>query len=300
MLIRKRIPVKMIVGGTWHELLLAAGITVGTFFADKYLADGDFVFPAVIPTLLGTALAFFIGFSNSQAYDRWWEARVVWGAITNESRSWARDCLNYVDGDRALPEQMVLRHIAFIYALKDYLRGVSEVKFKQDVAKYLTDDEFAQLRDKQNRHNALLDWQSRDLERLRVDGRIDGFRFRELNSRIARLCDEMGKSERIRNTVFPPTYNYYTRVFVWVFIASLTVVLSTAVGVVGILLAFVVGYVFLVTQGIGMTLLNPFESTMFGTPLDQISRTIEINLLEMLGRADLPEPWPAVHNDYVT
>ena len=165
---------------------------------------------------------------------------------------------------------------------------------------YISDDEFDALRAKRNMHNALLDGKSRDLEMLQVGGRIDGFKFLALDERIVRLCDEMGKSERIRNTVFPPTCNYYTRVFVWVFIACLTVVLSTSVGVVGILLAFVVGYVFLVTQGIGMTLLNPFAPNMFGTPLDQISRTIEINLLEMLGRTDLPEPWPVVHNDYVT
>ncbi|RWA20552.1 bestrophin family protein [Mycolicibacterium brumae] len=300
MLIRKRIPVKMIVGRTWHELLLAAGITVGTFFADKYLANSEFEFPTVVPTLLGTALAFFIGFSNSQAYDRWWEARVVWGAITNESRSWARNCLNNIDGERAVAERMVLRQIAFVYALKDTLRGASDAKLKQDVVKYLTDDEYAELADKKNKHNALLDWHSRDLERLRAGGNVDGFRFIEFNERIVKLCDEMGKAERIRNTVFPPTYNYYTRLFVWIFIASLTVVLSTAVGVLGIVLAFAVGYVFLVSQGIGMTLLNPFEPTIFGTPLDQISRTIEINLLEMLGRTDLPEPWPSVHDDYVT
>mgnify|MGYP000449777140 FL=1 len=300
MLIRKRIPVRMVVGGTWHELLLAAGITVGTFIADKYLANSDLTFPPVIPTLLGTALAFFIGFTNSQAYDRWWEARTVWGALTNESRSWARDCVYHIGGDDGHAERMVLRHIAFVYALKASLRGYPEARFEYEAAGYLSDDEFAALRAKRNMHNALLDWQSRDLEMLRVGGRIDGFKFLALDERIVRLCDEMGKSERIRNTVFPPTYNYYTRVFVWVFIACLTVVLSTSVGVVGILLAFVVGYVFLVTQGIGMTLLNPFAPTMFGTPLDQISRTIEINLLEMLGRTDLPEPWPVVHNDYVT
>lgn len=298
MIIRKRLPLRMIVARTWQESLLAAAICLLTFAADWVLPD-DFVFPAIVPTLLGTTLAFFIGFSNNQAYDRWWEARIVWGAITNESRSWARGCLNYLDGSRDVAETMALRHIAFVYVLKGYLRGEPEADCAENYRKYLSDAEFAELQHKQSKQNALLDWQSRDLARLRAEGALDGFAFLELDQRITALCDEMGKAERIRNTVFPPTYHYYTKMFVWVFVACLTLVMLQAMGPFGVLIGFVLGDVFLVSQGLGMTLINPFEPTISGTPLDQISRSIEINLLELLGRSELPAPVHSVHDDYV-
>lgn len=288
----------MIVGRTWQDLLMAAGIVAIAFFTDSLWGE-DFQFPAVIPTLLGTALAFFIGFSNSQAYDRWWEARMICGAITNESRSWARSCIYYIRDEPELVKALVLRQIAFVYALRANLRGRTDAQFILDVRDFVGEAELEQLLAKQNRHNALLDWQSRDLQRLYAEGRIDNVKFLELDRRIVSLCDEMGKAERIHNTVFPPTYNYYTRIFVWIFILCLTIMLLGAMGVLGVIMGFVVGYVFLVSQGIGMTLLNPFDPVISGVPLDQITRGIEINLLEMLGRTDLPEPVRSVHNDYV-
>ena len=39
-------------------------------------------------SVVGTAVAFYVGFKNNQAYDRMWEARKIWGGIINDSRSW--------------------------------------------------------------------------------------------------------------------------------------------------------------------------------------------------------------------
>ncbi|BBB40407.1 Bestrophin, RFP-TM, chloride channel [Mycobacteroides abscessus subsp. abscessus] len=301
MIIKQRLPLGIIVRRTWHESLWIA-LACAAAYGIEYLLADHFALPTMIPPLLGTALAFFIGFSNSQAYDRWWEARTIWGAIVNESRSWARGCISYIreDGEHRMIERLVLRHIAFVYALKGALRGTSTEQSGDEYRAYLSEAEFDQLQRKQNKHNALLDLQSRDLDALYATNRIDGFKFMELNRRITTLCEEMGKCERIRNTVFPPTYNYYTRMFVWVFIVSTTIVMVNAVGTLGVFIGFLLGYVFLVSHGIGTTLLNPFEQVIAGTPLDQISRNIEINLLEMLGKDGLPEPVHSIKNVYVT
>ena len=302
MILKPRLPLRLVVRRTWDEAVWILLACAAAYFGDRYLLDDHFDLPAVVPPLLGTALAFFIGFSNAQAYGRWWEARTIWGAIVNESRSWARECIYYVrDGEElAIARRLTYRHIAFVYALKAYLREEPPGSCDEVFRRYLDEPERTQLQGKQNKHNALLDWQSRDLQQLCDEGRIDGYRFLQLDRRITNLCDEMGKSERIRNTVFPPTYNYYTQMFVWVFIVSVTIVLVNGVGAYGILPAFVLGYVFVVTQGIGLRLLNPFEHLMSGTPLDQISRGIEITLLEMLGETDLPEPVRSVDGIYVT
>ena len=58
--------------------------------------------PEALVQVLGLLLSLFLGFRYSQAYNRWWEARVLWGALVNESRNW-RDLLT-----RVLPSELPL------------------------------------------------------------------------------------------------------------------------------------------------------------------------------------------------
>ncbi|MCK5467375.1 MAG: hypothetical protein KAI99_02670, partial [Cyclobacteriaceae bacterium] len=97
----------------------------------------------------------------------------------------------------------------------------------------------------------------------------------------------------------PPTYTYYTRLFIWFFIISMTFVFSDLVGVWSIFFGAFVGYIFLVIHTIGLAILNPFEPTPSGVSLDQITRTIEINLLETLGDSNIPGPIKSVKNEYI-
>ena len=130
-------------------------------------------------------------------------------------------------------------------------------------------------------------------------GSVDGFRFIELNKLIVNFCDEMGMSERIKNTVFPTTYHSYTQIFIWVFAASVTVVAADEVGALSILFGITIGLIFIIIQSIGVALLNPFDEIISGIPLNQITRTIEINLLEALKESDIPEPVESVGGKYV-
>jgi len=159
--------------------------------------------------------------------------------------------------------------------------------------------ELEKLKRQSNIHNAILNIQSSELEILYRDNWIDGFRFIELNKMLIRFSDEMGKSERIKNTVFPPTYNFYTRVFIWVMMISTTFVVADMVGAWSILYGTLIGYIFIVIHSIGQALLNPFENVPSGVSLDQITRTIEINLLESLGESEIPEPIKIVDNEYI-
>ena len=193
------------------------------YLANEYVIRHHFVFPVIIPTILGTALAFFIGFNNNQSYDRWWEARKIWGALVNDSRTWARQLIQYTQATDSLPmallhtirKRMVFRHIAFLYALKENLRNADTHEYRQFVDQH----ESATVALQSNVPNALLNLQSEDLDQLYQQQATDGFRFIELNRMLVNFCDGMGKSERIKNTVFPTTYNYYTRAFVWIYLS---------------------------------------------------------------------------------
>ena len=109
----------------------------------------------------------------------------------------------------------------------------------------------------------------------------------------------MGMSERIKNTVFPVTYNYLTKLFIWLFVVAIELVTVQSMGAWSIFISWLIGFVFVSTQINGMSLVNPFENTSAGIPLNQIARTIEINLLQMLGEKDIPKAVQPVNNEYV-
>ncbi len=303
MLINHSIRLSTVLGGLWKKFLLVVLTCAVTNIIHQLLTDFYFEMPTVITGVLGTAIAFFLGFNNNQAYGRWWEARMIWGGLVNDSRSWARQVLHYTSPAEAMDEEklkqqrttMVRRHIGFLYALKANLRNTDDKTYRE----FLGPEETEAIERHSNKHNAILEHQSADLEELYQEGVVDGFRFIELNKMLVRFCDEMGKSERIKNTVFPTLYVRYTLLYVWVFIVCVTLVFVETTAAWSIPIGSVVGLIFVTTHHIGVLLLNPFDHNITGVPLDQITRTIEINLLEMLGEEDIPDPIEPVDGDYV-
>jgi len=298
MLIVQNIRLSRVLRNTWQiDIIMIVSCTLA-YFIRTVLIKHHFEIPSIIPTVLGTAIAFFVGFNNNQAYDRWWEARKVWGALVNDSRSWARCVISYIslhEEESDLKKRMVYRQIAFLYALKARLRGAIDETY----SKYLSQEDVLEISSHSNVHNAILTLQSKELQQLSNAGLIDGFRFMEMNQLLVKFSDEMGMSERIKNTIFPTSYNYFTKVFIWLFVVSLTLVISEQAGVWSIFLGWLVGFVYVSTQINGMSLVDPFENNSASIPLNQITRTIEINLLEMLGETDVPEPVKPINNEYV-
>lgn len=292
MLLNERLSLTQVFRLTWRvDLMILLCCTIA-YFIDNYWLETQISIPISISTVLGTAIAFFIGFNNNQAYDRWWEARKIWGELVNDSRSWAR-CLLYncaIEVNEEAPHitrRMIYRQLAFLYALKSALRKTPEDVY---YAGYLSEAEAARVKMQSNIPNAILSLQAEDLQLLTRQGVIDGFRFRELNGLLVRHCDSMGKSERIKNTVFPPSYLFFTRVFIWFYVILNTLMMSESIGGWSILFGWAFGFVFHVTHQNGISIMNPFGATIMAVPLDSISRTIEINLLEMLGHDNIPSP----------
>lgn len=282
---------------TWRIDILMLCLCGIAYFVDTRLLPGLRV-PVALATLMGTALAFFIAFNNNQAYDRWWEARIIWGGLVNDSRSWSRSILQYVqnDKDQEIQRRMILRHIGFLYALKAALRRMNDNQYK----KFLQHDEVERVALYSNIPNAILDEQAADLQKLSDLHMIDGYRFLGLDGLLKNFCDGMGKSERINNTVFPTTYIYFTRLFIWLLMLILTMTISEELGPAAIFFGWAIGFVFHISHLNGMNIINPFELKAPAIPLDSITRTIEINLLQALQEKDIPAPvQPAHNNEYI-
>ncbi|MGN7720271.1 bestrophin family protein [Chitinophaga sp. 22620] len=300
MLLRDKLSLIQVFRLTWRLDLMIILVCSLAYAADTYWLKQHVSIPVTMSAVLGTALAFFIGFNNNQAYDRWWEGRKIWGALVNDSRSWARNLLNFVDTSvngesQHIARRMIFRHLAFLYALNTSLRKDSDLYHEG----YLSKDEADLVRTSTNVPNSILNIQAADLQQLRGSGAIDGFCFREMNDLVVKHCDNMGKCERIKTTVFPPSYLFFTRVFIWFYVILNTLMLAESTGYWSVVFGWAVGFIFHVTHQNGVSIMNPFEKLPTSLPLDTICRTIERNLLEMLDHEPLPSPLEPLDGQYL-
>lgn len=252
--------------------------------------------PGMPVTMLGGALAIFLGFRNSSAYDRWWEARKVWGGIVNESRSFAVQILTYSspvdENDQEVftwQKEMIYRHIGWIYSLKRHLRREPQ---ELEADKWLTAEDKASLEGKTNLPAQILALQGAQVKLAFQRRWIEDFRQYELVHSIKQFYDCQGKCERIKNTVFPFYYNYFTQLFLWLFIVCLPFTLVDIMGWASIPMSIAISFVFTILEKSGIVTEEPFRGIAADTPMQTIARSIEIDLREMINDENIPEPEP--------
>lgn len=281
----------------------------------------DFAFPWQPISVIGIAVAFYLGFKNNSSYDRTWEARKIWGSIVNNSRSFAAAIMAFVQKEDApaVKREMIFRHLAWLTALRHQLRLSREwehtderlntrfrptvcedynLKLYGELGEYLSEEEVAYLKDKSNIATQVMRLQAERLQELKDQDYIEDFRHMELHQLMVSFYEDQGKSERIKNFPFP---RQYASTALW-----LTLVFSIFVpfGMVDILqshdswmhyLAPVISalliWIFFLMEKIGDYSENPFEGTYNDVPITSIARGIEIDLKEMLDEENVPQPF---------
>ena len=292
-------PIKQLSGITfWNRYnILFFAICAGLAYVSIIIYDIDYVkLPAIPVSILGGALAIFLGFRNSSAYDRWWEARKVWGAIVNNSRSFGLELITYPIGkdneeEKEIEEwrlKAIRRHIGWLYALNGHLR-----KKDVDLTPYLSSHELELIDGKKNIPVQIQVLQGNEIDRAFRKGWLEEFRFNSLIKTIKNFYDDQGKAERIKNTVFPFYYNYFTSLILWLFTMSLPFALATIMNNwIMIPVSILISFAFFILNKAGVLTETPFEGTAADIPLSTICRTIEIDLLEMLDSDEVPDVLP--------
>lgn len=289
MLLKENIPLKYVFGKIRIELLL---VTVYSLTINILYYQYDFtnlVIPISVPMVLGTVLSLLLAFRSNQAYDRWWEARTIWGAIVNDSRSLTRQVLSLMDATyqsedlTAFQERFVKRQAAWCYSLGQSLRKTDPLK---GVDRLLSRRELSYVMKYDNVPAALLLLHGKDLKYALDQGWINQYQQVALDQTLSRLCDAMGKCERIKNTVFPATYSLYTHFTLIFFILLLPFALIDVLGFMEIPLVVAIAASFLLIEKMAINLQDPFENKPTDTPVTTIARNIEKDLRQMLHEQD--------------
>jgi putative membrane protein len=373
-----------ILGYLGRPLAVHTAVAVGVVAVHRGLGWTWISIPALPVTLLAAALGILLGFRNNSGYDRWWEARTLWGGIVNASRRFARQVLTllpapreragdedepdavlyggqdgrrvsallataYTDtfavlppgagdgavrdregralgvqraGDgagavlaladadrrpearadgRGVPEicgfpgaaaearELVYAQIGFVNALRCHLRRQDPIP---EIAPFFRPAVIEALREEQNVPAAILVWMASRLRRAfgRAPGVESTLRLVALDDTLNELTNLLGGCERIKNTPIPRQYDFLPRVMVRFYLFLLPLSVVADLGLATPFVTIVIAFLFLSLDAIGRNIEAPFENDIHDTPMTALSRTIEINLRQMLGERTLPPP----------
>lgn len=239
-------------------------------------------FPALPLTLLGSAVAVYLSFRNTTAYARWWEARTLWGAMVNASRTLSREAVTLL-ADRTAAETVVHRQIAYVHALRLHLRRQSPW---DELGARLPAEEVVALRGVANVPNAI----HARTAALIGEARPEPILLAAIARTLSDISNAQGGMERIKNTPLPQQYATYPAIFTHGFCLLLPLGLVETLGLYTPLGSTVAGFLFLALLQIGNDMQNPFENLEDDVPLTTLTRGIEIDLRDSLGEAHGLEP----------
>jgi putative membrane protein len=224
-------------------------------------------------TLMGVALALFLGFRNSVAYDRFWEARKLWGALLNDSRSLARQALTLsgLASDSEETKYFLQLIKAFVQTAKHQLRHSDATA---DMQRLLPEPLVATIQKKKFKPVILLHYMSNWIQERKKMGAIDSITLTIFDKNLCRFSDIIGGCERIASTPIPFPYTV-------LYCVLLPFGLVDSIGWMTPIITVFIAYTFIAFDAIVAQLEDPFGSEQHDLALNTMSANIEASILEM-------------------
>ncbi|AZN67339.1 MULTISPECIES: bestrophin family protein [Acinetobacter] len=248
--------------------------------------------PLVGFTLIGVVLSIFLGFKNSACYERWWEARKLWGVLIATARHFDRDCRVLTQARR---ERVIQNVIVFANVLRDRLRHQTANPTELTETSGLSPQALTQLYQQQNAPQYTLSLIQWELLQALKEGEITDIIYTQMNQHVAALSEMQTGCDRIANTPIPFAYSVLLNRTVYFFCVMLPFSLGSLLGLVTPLLVGILAYTFLGLDALSTEIEEPFGTQSNDLPLDAMVRNIEIELLGTLGR---PTPPPIQAHDH--
>jgi putative membrane protein len=240
-------------------------------------------------SLIGIALAVFLGFRNNASYDRWWEARKLWGQLLNESRSLTRQILTLPS--RQLPKEEIDEFLAALRAMPHALRHqLRKSDPRDDLAARLPAALFERVMASRYKPATLMLYLGEWLQRRAQAGVIDSMAVNAIDRNLNGLSDVIGGCERIVSTPLPFAYSVMIHRTVYFFCASLPFGLVDSIGIFTPVFAVFVAYTFMAHEAIASQLEEPFGTDDNDLALNTMSYMIEDATRDLIGEPALALP----------
>lgn len=294
----KRITPIILLRFNWKTILFIATLGLVTWLASVLIdyEESTYLFPGL--TIYGTILSLFLAFRTNESYNRWWEARILWGNLLNTSRIFARQVITLITLNhtshvnspeelRKLQKTLIYRQIGYANAIRMHLRG----KYDWDqLATFIPRKELLHYQEVANAPTQINQKQGEMLRDIFNKENSKDYRHIQFDKTLNEFYRIQGGCERINNTIFPQLYNFFTMAFVWLFVILLIISLADEFDFQTLIVRSIVGYVFLTLEKLGRSLKDPFEDESQDIPMSALCRTIEIDLKQQLGENEVPKP----------
>jgi ion channel-forming bestrophin family protein len=273
--IRRLFPPLKVRSKLWGSMVVLTiyGLLVSVAISIEHLPHIDWGAESAV--LNGVVLSFLIAFRNNHAYDRWWEARKLWGQLVNENRNLCLKVRSLVGVEAADREAIGRLVIAFAEALKDHLRrrdGSDEPRPEDETKGGRVHEPICVA-------GAILD----TVLRWQGEGRIDGWGLLWLDGQVKSLMDICGACERIRNTPLSSSYRALLRHGLALYLALAPFYLIEDTGLAGFPMFELAAYFLMGIELVAEEIEEPFGAGGDNLPLERYCATIATSVHEILG-----------------
>jgi putative membrane protein len=290
-------------GSVLPQLLPRLGLIFALSVAAIFMHDHMRTYPVELGTppfaLIGIALAVFLGFRNSAAYERWWEGRKLWGTLLNTSRALAQQALSMSDPrDPAQTRRFLAALGGLAHALRHQLRGTDALV---DLSSRLPPELHARVATASFRPALIMLWLGEWVAQRQREGALDGYAVLAMQHNLNVLSDVIGGCERIASTPLPFSYSVMIHRTIYLFCALLPFGLVDGAGRLTPLFALLLAYAFMALEAIAAQIEDPFGLEENDLALNTICVAIEAALHDMAadpGFARAPRP-SAGSRDYI-
>jgi putative membrane protein len=274
-----------IVGFGIYAALIVAAVKRGNFQLGSY---------GLAPfTLLGVTLSIYLVFRNNAAYDRWWEARKLWGQLVFDIRNLSRAVTALVPAESGQQRSLLMQALAFCHLLRGHLRHVDT----SSEARALIDDGIERVLGSGNRPDAVIRAMGQRIGALKSAGSIGAMEFRILDERLCSMSALLAGCERIAGTPLPFAYTLLLHRSAYLFCLLLPFGLAESAGWYTPLFTAFVSYSFFGLDALSEELEEPFGIAENDLALDDLCRVCEISVFEALGEVP-PKPIAAHQHRY--
>ncbi|WP_343643556.1 bestrophin family ion channel [Chryseobacterium sp.] len=275
------------------QLTIITLFSLAIYFFKGKIFDYKVHLNPTIFTLIGLALAIFMGFCNSASYDRFWEGRKLWGLLVIETRSLTRQILSLVNDSspeaKEEKEKIIKLISAFAWSLNFQLRDKSGT---EHLERLLSSEQLEKVKNKKFIPNSILGFIADWLSEQNKKGNIDTIVMTSMDHQLNQFSTISGGCERIYNTPLPFAYSVLLHRTVYLYCFWLPFGLVDTLGWMMPLIVLLISYTFIALDAIIQEIGEPFGEEENDLALNSICRTIEFSIFEQAGipQGELKKP----------
>jgi putative membrane protein len=268
----------------WRSLVFTA-MAGAVWFLDRLIHHVSLGIEPMPYEAAGVVLGILLVLRTNAGYDRWWEARKLWGSVVNQCRNLAVSALAYGPREASWQGDFVRWTAAFGHVLRHSLRGERELP---EATALIGAEAAGQVAAATHMPSFVTGKLAQLLRQALDSGGLDRACFIELDCQRSLLLDHVGGCERILKTPLPLAYSIQIRQLIFMYLVLLPFVVLPQIGWMTPLVTLLVAYPILALDEIGSELQYPFSSKSLNhLPLPEICATIESDLTELLAAANI-------------